>query len=123
MVDQAFEQGARIDISVPQGGTFSQTFQYLEDDAATPVPIDSYTSGRCQIRKHPGGDLLGEMTLEVNTDTSEVTISMSAAETAALPAGGFYDIALIHEDNETVLLPFVQGRVILDRRVTVIEDE
>lgn len=121
MTDTIDEAG-HLDLTIPQGGTWSCTLEYFEDDEETPRPLTGFSTGKAQIRDRAGGTLLGEMTVDVDVDAGTVTLSMTAEETAALTRGGSYDVALIHDDGVTVNLPFVEGAVILDTRVTVIEE-
>lgn len=116
-------QGGRFDIDVFQGGTFTQTFTCYEADGVTPRPLTGYTTGKAEVRSEPGGDLYAEMAVTVvvgnSTDTpGAVTISMTPAVTVTIPRSGHYDILLIHT-NGVDRIYFMQGRVALDRRVTV----
>lgn len=122
MTDTIDEAG-KLNLVIAQGGTFSVTLEYFEDDEETPRPLGGFSSGKAQIRDRVGGELLGEITVDVDVDAGTVTLSMTAEETAALPRSGVYDVALVHDDGVTVNLPFVEGSVILDERVTVIEDD
>lgn len=122
MTEVIIEEAGQLDLTIPQGGTWSETFEYVEDDETTPRPLTGFSSGKAQIRTHPGGDLLGEMTVDIDVDAGTVTLSMTAEQTRAIPRGGFYDVALIHDDGVTVNLPFIEGAVILDTAVTVIEE-
>jgi hypothetical protein len=94
-------------INCEQGSTFSRvvTLQYPDpDDASVYLPWDftDYTA-RMQIRRTiESTTVMIELTTEnsgiVFTDAvnGELTISMTAAETAALTTSGVYDIEIIN---------------------------
>lgn len=120
-------QGAKFDITIFQGGNYARTFAWRLADATTPIPLNGY-SGAAQVRTRPGGDLLAEFTVVVHQtvdledpDCGTVDISLSPDDTAAIPSTGAWDLALTNGDAAVVYL--LQGKAILDRRVTVLEDD
>lgn len=114
-------QGGAYDITIFQGGNFTRTFALKESDGTTVRPLTGYSAGQAQMRDRPGGELLADFTVDIDEPAGEVTIALTAADTALLVQSGVYDIALLNDNNIDVILPFVQGRATLDRRVTVVE--
>lgn len=103
------------DIAIEQGATWSRVFTYTEDDGTTPINLTGYT-GRAQIRRSPMGRLLADFTVSINGAAGEVTLSLTATQTAELYEDGVYDIELV---NGATVIRLVQGKVTVNAGVTL----
>lgn len=113
-------QGGSYNITIYQGGVFSQSFQLLESDEVTPVPFPAGTIGYAEIRNKPGGDLLGSFTVVVTPATGTVVISLDSDQTTAILKNGVYDVFLVVPADPTNDQLFIQGTITLDKRVTIV---
>lgn len=111
----AIPQGGRHDITIHQGAPFAVTFQAREDDETTVIPLTGYT-GRAQARGiDVARSLLLDFDVDIDEDAGEVTVSASAVDTAELERGGVYDVEIVQGAE---IVPFVGGKVTLERQVT-----
>ena len=80
---------APINITINQGETFEQGFQWLQGDGITPMVLNGYT-GACEIRNgaHNQGVLMTVPVVITDSANGKFTISLTAAQTAALPTSG-----------------------------------
>jgi hypothetical protein len=110
-------QGGVYDITIYQGADYSETFQLTESDDITPIPLTGFAA-KAQVRAKAGaaGAPLAEFATAVDEAEGKVTLALNAAATTALTAPAFYDVFLT--GPETLL--FLQGRVTVDKRVTVV---
>lgn len=112
-----------VDLTVYQGATFKATYSFFKTDELKPYNILGW-SGRMQIRKKKKDtDISIELTTEnggisfsVTETATKYTIYMTPEQTAALSAGGVYDIELI--DFENNVLRIQQGAITLSTEVT-----
>lgn len=117
-----------LELDIDQGAYWSREIEW-QDEIGDPIDVTGYTA-RMQIRRKVTSD---DVLLEVNDagmgDTKIVvggldglfTISISADDTAALPATPsdhrwFYDLEVTPVNDRTVRL--LQGRVIVSPEVT-----
>lgn len=107
---------ARHDFSVDQGATFSRVVAYQNPDGSV-FPLTGYTA-RMQVRqRHGSASPLLTLTPAVNGAAGTVTITMTAAETAALPPGRcVYDLELVAPDTSVTRL--IEGALLVDAEVT-----
>jgi hypothetical protein len=106
----------RYDMSISQGTTFSETFQYRESDGTTVIPLTGATA-KAQIRNQPGTLLLTEFDVDIDGAGGAVTLSLDDDQTKALPAGrNQYDILVTLTDGEIFVL--VEGAANVDGTVT-----
>jgi hypothetical protein len=109
------EQGARWPLDITQGATFSNTFLYKNEDG-TPIDLTGYTAkGQIRAKEDPEATLYADFTCAVDGPGGSLTISLTADETSAIPASGFYDVFLVQGASRFL---FLQGAVRLDKRVT-----
>jgi len=82
-----------INIVIPQGVDFGEVFTSTESDGSL-SDITDYT-GVSKIKKYPGSPKSFSFNVGINSETSEVSIAMSAAVTVSIKPGRyFYDIVL-----------------------------
>lgn len=114
-------------ITCDQGATFSRVITYKDSDGAL-VNLTGYTARmhvRAQIEA-PSPDVSplialtttnGRITLGGALGT--VTLSISAADTAALSAGTYYyDLEMVSGDSPVVVTRLIQGTFVVDPEVT-----
>jgi hypothetical protein len=97
-----------LDIALDQGADFQQLVNFTQSDGVTPIDLSAYT-GDMQVRDRPGGVLQIELTTangRIATDSQgNVTMTIAAADTAALTPGRyFYNLRLISGENVAALL-------------------
>ena len=102
------------------GATFTEDFQYLEDDCTTPIDLTGFT-GKMEVR-----DCDDNLVLELNTTNGRfifpdpsngiIKFIVDATTMDALSPGDYvYDSFLI---NGAVVDPFINGSFIIEKRVT-----
>ena len=100
-----------INISIPQGADFSETFVSTESNGST-SNLTGYT-GTARMKKHPGAT---EST-SITAITGEVTISLSAATSAGLDPGRYYyDVRL--ESSTSTVSRLVEGMAFVRAGIT-----
>lgn len=110
---------AIYDFEIEQGTTLNKRMVW-KDSTGAPVNLSGYTA-RMQLRPSVSSDtVLLNLTTEnggitLGGATGEITLHFTAAQTAALPKGGVYDLEVIIGGNVTRLL---QGAVSLSKEVT-----
>ena len=109
---------AKYDIEIEQGATFSLVITYENPDG-TLVNLTGMTA-RMQVRDPADDSLIVELTTENGRITlggaaGTVTLSITAADTAALTRGGIYDLELVNGSEVTRL---IQGKASLSEEVT-----
>lgn len=131
MPDIEIPQGAEYDITIFQGGTYARTFRFSTKNPVTGVltrkPLAGYL-GEAQVRSHPGGDLFAEFDVDVNQsadpddeDCGRIDVSMAPAISAAILLSGSWDLAVFNDAGHVIYV--IQGKAVLDRRVTIVEDD
>jgi hypothetical protein len=118
---------AELDLTMEQGATFTRTLTISSDG----VPLDlTGRTYRGKIAKFIGGTTLASFTftlLDQVTNTGQVTMTLSAAETAALPTKKgttstrtttslIYDVEQVLAD--TTVQRILQGTITLSHEVT-----
>lgn len=92
------------DIWIEKGKPFSITLAYRQTDGVTPAQLDN-SLVRARIAKVPGLPHLGEFSTSINSATDEATLTLTAAQTAALPAGQLcFDVVATIDGSPTFLL-------------------
>ena len=105
----------KANLLLDQGSTFSTTIT-LTDENGDPLDLTGY-SGRAQIRKHSSSNTAYDFTVDLANTTGEVTLSMSANGTAAIPGGRYlYDVELIDHSNNVVRI--LEGIISVDPEIT-----
>jgi len=109
----------KYDITIEQGATFTLSMTVKKN--GSPVDLTGYTA-RMQARPHAGSsavylDLSSVNKITLGGPAGTIVISLTAAETAALPTGTFvYDLELISPLGVTTRL--LAGRVVVSAEVT-----
>lgn len=112
---QDLSEPARVDLKMVAGDSFSKEFRLREQDG-TAIDLTGLT-GRAQVRDRPGGELLAEFTVGPLDATGVVTISLTTAQTRALPGKGVWDLEL--DGGATNTKTIVQGDVKVIPDITV----
>ena len=107
------------DITCEQGTTFSRTLT-VKDASNNPRDFTNYTA-RMQVRKRLTDT---EVEIELTTENGriamnsegQISLSITATDTAALSYGGVYDLEII--DNSGTVERLIQGNFILELEVT-----
>lgn len=115
-------QAARYDIHIHQGESWSEDFQFL-DENDEPEPLSGY-SADMEVRDTHGGALLMKLGsgssvggITIDTATATITPSRTGLQTAALQfRQGVYDLKLTASDG-VVSYPMA-GNVFVEPRVT-----
>ena len=82
-----------INISIPQGSDFSETFVSTESDG-TASNLAGY-AGAAKIRKHYSAKEFTSFTVNITASTGEVAIAITSGVTRALEPGRYYyDVSL-----------------------------
>jgi len=112
---------ARVDLKIYQGSNFSQVLTFLQTAGGTPVDLTGLT-GRMQIRQTlASSDVIIELTTEngrlaFGGVNGVVTMTLTAAETAAILTEGVYDLEFVA--SATSAERWLEGLVILSKEVT-----
>tara|TARA_Y100001938_G_C8088394_1_gene433510 strand:+ start:477 stop:839 length:363 start_codon:yes stop_codon:yes gene_type:complete len=116
----------RYDITIEQGATFTLPISYKDSNDAV-INLSSNYTARMRIKESHGGSLLAStesgdstgatITVTLAASGNNVTISMTATNTAALNFdSAVYDLELVSGSEVDRLL---EGRVKLKKEVTV----
>jgi hypothetical protein len=114
------EEAGEYDITIEQGSGFSLPLTYEAPEGSL-VDFTGSTA-RLHVRsKYGATDKLIELTTEndgiVLTEDGEITLSMTAAQTAALTfSRGVYDLEIVPPSGEPYKI--IKGNVYLKREVT-----
>lgn len=77
-------------LSVYAGDTFSQTFTFKEDDVAIDLVDAGWSSWTAQYRKNASSTTAVSFAVDASSAASgQITITLSAAQTASLESGVF----------------------------------
>jgi len=113
---------ATVNLTCEQGATYSQSLQWKTGTPATAVNLTGYTA-RMQVRRTAASsDTALELTTEnsriaITAATGTVTLSLTAAVTAALIAGSYvYDLELV--SGAGVVTRLCQGKFTVSAEVT-----
>lgn len=77
-----------INISIPQGADFSETFVSTESDG-TASNLAGY-SGAAKMKKYPGATEFTSFTVNITAATGEVAIALTSGATVGLDPGRYY---------------------------------
>ena len=82
-----------INISIPQGSDFEETFQSTESNGSA-SNLAGFT-GEAKMKKHSGATSSTSFSVSITGSTGEVTISLTSAVTTTLSPGRYlYDVRL-----------------------------
>lgn len=105
----------KSNITIDQGTDYEVTIN-VKDANTTAISLTGFT-GQAQIRKYFTSSRKYDFTVSVSANTGEVTMAMSAANTANIAAGRYvYDCVLV--SNTNVVSRIVEGIVTINPRVT-----
>jgi hypothetical protein len=103
-----------VPILLDQGSTFSFTFD-VTDDEGTLIDLSNHTI-ESQFRRHHSSETYYEFTC-VGYANGSVTLSMTAAQTAAVPEGYYYwDVEATSTSNVTSRI--VEGKLRVRPEIT-----
>jgi len=112
----------RLQLVILQGETYSALHVWKAGTPALPVDLTG-CSARMQVRSElPSPEVLLELTtdngrIELGGTNGEITLKLSAAETAALTwERGKYDLEIVHSDASVRRL--LEGSIKVKREVT-----
>ena len=113
---------ATVNLTIEQGATWSQSIQWKTDTPAAAVNLTGYTARMQARRTAASADEAVELTTEngriaITTATGTITLSLTAAVTAGLVAGGYvYDLELVSSGGAVTRL--AQGALTISAEVT-----
>lgn len=102
-------------LDVYAGDTFSQTFTFKENDEAIDLDAAGWTSWTAQYRKNPSSTTA--ISFSVNTedaDTGQITIGLTAAQTAELESGVFD----LQATQGTAIRTWIRGGITVTKDIT-----
>ena len=104
-----------INISIPQGVDFSETFVSTESDGSL-TNLAGY-SATATLKKHPGATTSTSFTVSIVTSIGEVAIAMTSGVTSGLkPGRHVYDVRLVSQSGATTRL--VEGMAFVTAGIT-----
>lgn len=109
----------RYDITIEQGATWSRTVRY-ETDAGAAIDLTGYTA-RMQVRTdYAATSTLASITsasgISITAATGTLTLTLTAAQTEAMPAGRHvYDLELV---TGATVVRLLEGRATVTPEVT-----
>jgi hypothetical protein len=105
----------KSNIVIDQGTDFEVTIN-VRDANTTAIALTGFT-GQAQIRKYYTSSRKYDFNVIVSANTGEVTLAMSAANTANIASGRYvYDCVLV--SNTSVVSRIVEGIVTINPRVS-----
>lgn len=104
----------KSNIVIDQGTDYEVTINVKDANTAS-IDLSGYTAN-AQLRKHYTSSRSYSFNTKVSANTGEVTLSMPAANTAAISAGRYvYDCVLT---SNNIITRLVEGIVTISPRVT-----
>jgi len=104
-----------INISIPQGADFSETFVSTENDGSI-SNLAGY-SGSAKMKKHPGASVSTSFSVSITAAIGEVTITLPASSTTGLEPGRYYyDVRL--ESGSGAVSRLVEGMAFVTAGIT-----
>lgn len=104
-----------INISIPQGSDFSETFVSTESDGSA-SNLAGYT-GTARMKKHPTATTSSAFTVTITASTGEVAIAMTSGVTVGLKEGRhYYDVRL--ESSSGAVSRLVEGMAFVTAGIT-----
>jgi len=105
----------KSNITIDQGTDYQVTVN-VRDANTTAISLTGFT-GQAQLRKYYTSSRKYDFSVIVSANTGEVTMAMSAANTANIAAGRYvYDCVLV--SNTNVVSRIVEGIVTINPRVS-----
>jgi len=104
-----------INISIPQGADFSETFVSTENDGSL-SNLAGY-SGAAKMKKHPGATTSTSFSVSIIASIGEVTITLPASTTTGLEPGRYYyDVRLT--SGSGAISRLVEGMALVTAGIT-----
>jgi len=104
-----------INIVIPQGSDFSETFQSTETDGSA-SNLSGY-SGSAKIKKHFSSTTSTPFTVSITGSTGEVAIAMTSGVTVGLTPGRYYyDVRL--QSSSGAVSRLVEGMALVEPGIT-----
>lgn len=95
----------RRDLTINQGETYSINM-FIEDDNDKPLDLTGY-SGASQMRKHPSSLVAYDFNVVISEVAGIVTMSLSAVNSALIPAGRYvYDCKITDPDGKVTIISY-----------------
>ena len=105
----------KSNIVIDQGADYEVTIN-VKDANSSPIPLQGFV-GAAQLRKHYTSSKKYTFGVSIYANTGEVTLAMSAANTAALSPGRYvYDCTIT--SNTNIVSRIVEGIATINPRVT-----
>jgi hypothetical protein len=74
------------DLTIAADSPFARNVYWYKPDGVTPQDWTGWSTAKAEIRRYPGAeDLVVAFTIVVDKTASKITLSLTAAQTAALP--------------------------------------
>lgn len=104
-----------INITIPQGTTFSETFTSTESDGSI-TNLTGYT-GSASLKKWYGSSTKTDFSVSITVGTGEVAITLTSTQTAAIEPGRYYyDVRL--ESSGGSVSRLVEGMALVRAGIT-----
>lgn len=104
-----------INITIPQGADFSETFVSTEANG-TASNLIGY-AGAAKMKKHPGATSSTSFTVNITAATGEVAIALTSGSTTSLEPGRYYyDVKLTSGSGAVSRL--VEGMALVTAGIT-----
>lgn len=110
-------------ITCEQGSTFTRTFTVFEPDGETPYDFTGY-SARMTIRRDIDSTevlfagTVANGAITIDNLNGQITVDMTAAQTAAIQRDGVYDLEIFDTSIPPVVHKVVRGRFVLIKEST-----
>jgi hypothetical protein len=109
---------ATLNLNVARGVTLGPIQINCKDTSGNPVNLAGWTAF-AQVRLNPAGPLVADLEPTVtNPSAGQITINLTAAQTAALTPGAFCWDLLMERPTGEVDGPFVTGSFVVARTIT-----
>lgn len=104
-----------INIVIPQGADFTETFTSTESDGSA-SNLSGYT-GTARIKKHFSSTSSTAFSVSITASTGEVSIAMTSGVTVGLTPGRYqYDVRL--ESSSGAVSRLVEGMALVEAGIT-----
>lgn len=105
----------KTNLVIDQGSTYSSNV-VLKDINGDPVPLSGYTANSQMRRWYTSSNVTASFATSINTATGTITLSLSSAQTAAIPSGRYvYDVEI---SDGSIVTRVAEGIVTVTPEVT-----
>lgn len=106
----------RANILIDQGADYSTVISMTDDDGNV-ISLSGYTGNSIIKKTYSSSNVAATFNVSVNASLGQVTLSLTAAQTANIAAGRYvYDVKLI--DGSNVAVRIVEGIATISPKVT-----